>query len=52
MQDIVDFIRKNDNFIVTSHVVPDGDNIGSSIGMTQYTKVKSLNNSKILTIIL
>ena len=42
MQDIVDFIRKHDNFIVTSHVAPDGDNIGSSIGMTQFLS----NNGK------
>ena len=42
MQNIVDFIKKNDNFIVTSHVAPDGDNIGSSIAMTQFL----VNNGK------
>ena len=42
MQNIVDFIRENDNFIVTSHVAPDGDNIGSSIAMTQFL----VNNGK------
>ena len=42
MQNIVDFMRENDNFIVTSHVAPDGDNIGSSIAMTQFL----VNNGK------
>ena len=30
---IFDFIKKNDDFLVTAHYSPDGDNIGSSIAM-------------------
>lgn len=36
MQNVIDFIKNNDRFIVTSHVAPDGDNIGSSIAMTKF----------------
>lgn len=36
MKTILKFIDNNDNFLVTSHVSPDGDNIGSSIAMTKY----------------
>ena len=36
MQKIVEFLKNNDNFVVTSHVAPDGDNIGSSIAMTRF----------------
>ncbi len=30
---IIEFIKRSDNFIVTSHVSPDGDNLGSTLGM-------------------
>lgn len=36
MQKIIDFLNKNDNFLITSHVAPDGDNIGSSIALTRF----------------
>ena len=36
MKTIIKFIKENDNFLITSHVSPDGDNIGSSIAMTKY----------------
>lgn len=36
METIIKFIKINDNFIVTSHVSPDGDNVGSAIAMTKF----------------
>ena len=30
---IIEYIKGSDNFIVTSHMSPDGDNIGSTLGM-------------------
>ncbi|WP_101772995.1 DHH family phosphoesterase [Peptostreptococcus faecalis] len=36
INDILDFIEKNDNYIVTSHENPDGDNIGSSLAMFRF----------------
>mgnify|MGYP000344679782 CR=1 FL=1 len=30
---IIDYILCNDKFVVTSHINPDGDNIGSSLAM-------------------
>lgn len=33
IQNIIDYIDANDDFIVSSHVNPDGDNIGSSLGV-------------------
>lgn len=36
MQKIIKFFKENDNFIVTSHFSPDGDNIGSCIAMTKF----------------
>ncbi len=38
MQKIIDRIRERNNFIVTSHINPDGDNVGSSIAMTRYLR--------------
>lgn len=38
MEKIIEYIRNNDNFIITSHVSPDGDNIGSSIAMEYFLK--------------
>lgn len=33
---IIDYILRNDRFIVTSHINPDGDNIGSSIAIYEF----------------
>lgn len=38
MKKIQNIIENEKNFIITSHTSPDGDNIGSSIGMTLYLK--------------
>lgn len=38
MQEIVDYIKNHNNYIITSHAAPDGDNIGSSIAMTEFLK--------------
>ncbi len=38
MQELVERIRQKKNFVVTSHVNPDGDNIGSSVAMTRYLR--------------
>lgn len=35
---ILNYIDEHDDFIVTSHVNPDGDNIGSSLGMYYFVK--------------
>ena len=31
----IEFIRKNDKFIITTHEMPDGDGIGSEIAMAK-----------------
>lgn len=36
MQKIIERLKQGKNFIVTSHVNPDGDNVGSSVAMTKY----------------
>ncbi len=36
MKAIIDRIRDGKNFVVTSHVNPDGDNVGSSVAMTRF----------------
>ena len=33
---IIDYILTNDKFVVTSHINPDGDNIGSSLAMCKF----------------
>lgn len=38
MEKIIDRIKKSKNFVVTSHVNPDGDNVGSSVAMTKYLR--------------
>lgn len=38
IQSIQSIIENEKNFIVTSHTSPDGDNVGSSIGMTLYLR--------------
>lgn len=37
-KEVIDFINQNDNFIVTSHVGPDGDNVGSTLAMYYFLK--------------
>ncbi|MDO5096640.1 MAG: bifunctional oligoribonuclease/PAP phosphatase NrnA [Peptostreptococcaceae bacterium] len=36
MRAIIDRIKDGRNFVVTSHVNPDGDNVGSSVAMTRF----------------
>lgn len=38
MQQVVNTIFNNDVFVVTSHTAPDGDNVGSCIGLTKFLK--------------
>ncbi len=40
IEKIIQFIKRSDDFIVTSHMSPDGDNIGSTLGM--YYALKKL----------
>ena len=46
-EDIVTLIKDNQDFVITSHVNPDGDSIGSEIALYQYLK-KSGKNVKII----
>ena len=46
LNDIVQFIKENDNFIITSHIDPDGDNIASQLAM--YSLFKKLNKKAII----
>lgn len=48
MKKIIDYLKYNDNFIVTSHISPDGDNIGSSIAMNRFLKNIGKNSFHIL----
>ena len=41
MDKIINYINEGNYFIVTSHVNPDGDNIGSTLSMYYY--LKSIN---------
>ncbi len=36
LEKILDLIKKNDNFVITSHVNPDGDSIGSELALYQF----------------
>ncbi len=38
MLNIIDVLKDNKTFIVTSHVAPDGDNMGSSLALTWYLR--------------
>lgn len=38
IDNIIDYINGSNYFLVTSHVSPDGDNIGSTLGMYYYLK--------------
>lgn len=48
MKEIIDRIREGTNFIVTSHVNPDGDNVGSSVAMTKFLKAIGKNAIHVL----
>lgn len=43
LDNIIDYINGSDNFVVTSHISPDGDNIGSTLGM--YYSLKKLGKN-------
>ncbi len=45
IKNIIEAINEGNNFIVTSHYSPDGDNIGSTLGM--YHTLKSLGKNVI-----
>jgi nanoRNase/pAp phosphatase (c-di-AMP/oligoRNAs hydrolase) len=52
-KEIADLINKNQQFILTSHVNPDGDSIGSEIALYKYLlkkgkSAKIINYSKTL----
>ena len=38
MKNVIDYIIKNDSFLISSHINPDGDNIGSSMAMYLFLK--------------
>ena len=46
IKQIGDFIRDNDNFLITSHFAPDGDNIGSCIAF--HLMLKELGKTSII----
>ena len=33
IDNIIEFIKGSNDFVVTSHISPDGDNIGSTLGI-------------------
>lgn len=37
-KEIIEFIDRHDSFVVTSHINPDGDAIGSEIGLTHFLR--------------
>ena len=42
-KEINDLINSSDKIIITTHVVPDGDAIGSVIALSEYLKLKGKN---------
>lgn len=48
IDEILDYLVKEDNFVVSSHVNPDGDNIGSSLAMYRFLKKIDKNVEYIL----
>lgn len=38
IDNVINYIEKNDDFVLTSHVSPDGDNVGSTLGMYEFLK--------------
>ena len=49
LQDTVDELRQAESFILTTHVSPDGDAVGSALGMVQL--LKGLGKSKIACVL-
>lgn len=47
-KEIVDLIKNNDKFVITSHVNPDGDSIGSEIALYKYL-IKQGKNVRIIS---
>ena len=43
IDNIIEYIKGSNDFVVTSHVSPDGDNIGSTLGI--YYTLKKLNKN-------
>ena len=43
IKNIIEYIKRSNDFIVTSHISPDGDNIGSTLGI--YYTLKKLNKN-------
>lgn len=43
IENIIDYINRSNDFIVTSHISPDGDNIGSTLSM--YNSLKKLKKN-------
>ncbi len=48
MESIIMRLTNEANFIVTSHVNPDGDNIGSSVAMTRFLRAQGKNAIHVL----
>lgn len=48
MDSIIKRLNNGQNFIITSHVNPDGDNIGSSIAMTRFLRAMGKNAIHVL----
>lgn len=48
MNNIINTIMGSNNFIITSHYSPDGDNLGSSIGL--YYALKSMNKEAVFVL--
>ena len=47
-KEILDLIKNNDKFVITSHVNPDGDSIGSEIALYKYL-LKQGKNARIIS---
>jgi phosphoesterase RecJ-like protein len=47
-KEILDLIKNNDKFVITSHVNPDGDSIGSEIALFKYL-LKQGKNARIIS---
>jgi len=47
LQEIVDLIENNDNFVITSHVNPDGDSIGSQLALLYFLRELGKNATAI-----
>lgn len=39
-KEIIDIIKENDNFLIISHIKPDGDSIGSILALSRFLKVE------------